>query len=62
MFVEYYERFDEFPDYLFDNTNTIDARLLQTIQDLENDLDTSEKMHKGVKELLQRLPGRPGTL
>ena len=61
MFVEYFDRFSEFPSYLFDNNSAIDPQLLETIQDLEKDLDTSEKMHKGITELLSRLPGRPAS-
>ncbi len=56
VFEEYFERFEEFPSYLFDNTNTIDARLSETIEDLANDPETSKAMHKGIATLMQRLP------
>lgn len=55
-FQEYFERFEEFPSYLFDNTERIDSRLFQTIQDLTNDPETSKLMHKGIAALMQRLP------
>jgi len=55
-FQEYFERFEEFPSYLFDNTSVIDSRLFQTIQDLTNDPETSKLMHKGIASLMQRLP------
>ena len=54
-FQEYFERFEEFPSYLFDNTETIDGRLLETIQDLSKDPATSSKMQKGITLLMQRL-------
>lgn len=56
VFVEYFERFEEFPSYLFDNTNGIDSRLEETIKDLQNDPETSKTMHKGIATLMQRLP------
>lgn len=56
VFVEYFERFEEFPAYLFDNTNGIDERLAETIRDLESDPETSKTMHKGIQVLMQRLP------
>jgi hypothetical protein len=55
-FQEYFERFAEFPSYLFDNSEKIDNLLLQTIQDLEKDPDTSAVMQKGIVALLNRLP------
>jgi hypothetical protein len=54
-FLEYFERFEEFPSYLFDNSETIDSRLLQTIQELSSDPSTSNKMQKGITILMQRL-------
>jgi oligoendopeptidase F len=57
-FQEYFERFEEFPSYLFDNEREIAAMLLETIQDIENDPATSKAMHAGVAALLNRLPSR----
>ena len=56
VFAEYFEQFEEFPSYLFDNTNGIDSRLQETIADLQNDPETSKTMHKGIAALMQRLP------
>ncbi len=56
VFEEYFERFEEFPSYLFDNTNGIDSRLSETIQDLQSDPETSKTMLKGIATLMQRLP------
>src|SRR3989344_1994753 len=56
VFVEYFERFEEFPSYLFDNTNGIDERLSETIRDLQSDPETSKTMLKGIEILMQRLP------
>ena len=56
MFEDYFEMFEEFPSYLFDNSNGIDRLLSETIQDIENDPSTSEKMRKGITVLLQRIP------
>ena len=55
VFEEYFERFEELPSYLFDNENGIDSRLSETIQDLQNDPETSKAMHKGIAILMQRL-------
>ena len=55
-FKDYFERFEEFPSYLFDNTHAIDALLFKTIKDLENDPETSKAMRKGIEVLMQRLP------
>ncbi len=62
VFEEYFERFEEFPSYLFDNENGIDARLYQTIQDLQSDPETTKTMHKGIEVLLNRLPAPPETV
>jgi len=62
MFKEYFERFEEFPSYLFDNKEKINELLLQTIQDIKNDSETPEKMQKGIALLLERLPGVPETM
>jgi hypothetical protein len=55
-FKEYFERFEEFPSYLFDNTERIDGRLSDTIRDLANDPETSKTMHRGIAALMLRLP------
>ena len=59
VFQEYFEMFEEFPSYLFDNSGGIDARLSETIQDLTNDPETTEKMRKGITALMHRLPSSP---
>ena len=56
VFVEYFERFEEFPSYLFDNENGTDSRLQETINDLQNDPEISKTMRKGIETLMQRLP------
>jgi hypothetical protein len=56
IFKEYFERFEEFPSYLFDNSDTIDSRLVETMEDLKNDPETTKTMHEGIAALLQRLP------
>ena len=55
-FIEYFERFNEFPSYLFDNNATVDGRLLKTIQDLLKDEEITQEMHKGIIALIERLP------
>ena len=55
VFEEYFERFEEFPSYLFDNENGTDTRLSQTIRDLESDPGISDKMRKGIALLMARL-------
>jgi len=55
-FVDYFERFAEFPSYLFDNQKQIDERLLATIRDLLKDPETTKEMHKGIQALMGRLP------
>lgn len=59
VFEEYFERFEEFPSYLFDNENGIDERLYQTIRDLQSDPETTKNMQKGIEVLLNRLPAPP---
>ncbi len=54
-FVEYFERFEEFPSYLFDNEQSIDARLRGTIDELLKDPLTSKEVRKGIDTLMQRL-------
>ena len=56
VFIEYFERFEEFPAYLFDNEMKIDERLSETIQDLLKDPETTKAMHKGINTLMMRLP------
>jgi hypothetical protein len=56
IFKDYFERFEEFPSYLFDNTAKIDSRLSETIQDLTNDPETTKAMQKGIVTLMLRLP------
>ena len=58
VFEEYFEQFEEFPSYLFDNTDRIDKKLSETISDIENDPDTSARMRKGIVQMLNRLPAR----
>jgi hypothetical protein len=55
-FIEYFERFAEFPSYLFDNEAKIDKHLSETIQELRKDPDTSKPMLIGIEALLDRLP------
>lgn len=55
-FAEYFEMFNEFPSYLYDNTDRIDSMLLNTIEKLKSDPETSEKMRAGIELLLNRLP------
>lgn len=59
VFEEYFERFEEFPSYLFDNEHGIDERLYQTIQDIQGDPETTKTMLKGIDILLDRLPSPP---
>ena len=56
IFIDYFERFEEFPSYLFDNNVKIDERLSRTIQDLLSDPETPTKMRKGIEVLKSRLP------
>jgi len=55
-FIEYFERFGEFPSYLFDNEDYIDGRLKRTINDLLEDPETAKDIRTGIEKLLQRLP------
>jgi len=54
-FVEYFEMFEEFPSFLFDNLNGIDKLLSETIDDIQKDPETPQKMQKGIEALLERL-------
>ena len=56
IFIEYFERFQEFPSYFFDNERAVDARLSETIKDLSADPELDESMRRGLKLLLARLP------
>jgi hypothetical protein len=56
IFIEYFERFTEFPSYLFDNETNIDARLYKTMQDLLKDPETTKAMREGVDAVILRLP------
>lgn len=53
IFIDYFERFAEFPSYLFENDHGIDERLSHTIEDLLRDPEISKEMRSGI-ELLQR--------
>lgn len=55
-FIEYFERFQEFPSFLFDEENGIDALLSRTIRDLADDPEISPNLKKGLATLLERLP------
>jgi len=55
-FIEYFERFAEFPSYLFDNEGCVDNRLRRTIDDLLADPDTTRELRNGLDLLLRRLP------
>ncbi len=54
-FVEYFERFSEFPSYLFDNSEGIDCHLLETIHDMQADPLMTKELQGGIALLLQRL-------
>lgn len=56
IFIEYFERFQEFPSYLFDNERHMDALLYETMQDLLKDPETTKAMRDGVGALMLRLP------
>lgn len=55
-FIEYFERFNEFPSFLFDNAQNLDPRLAATMQDLSIDENSSKALLEGVKALHYRLP------
>ena len=61
IFCEYFERFGEFPSYLFDNENGMDDRLSRTIEDIKSDPETTNAMQKGITILLSRLPSQAVT-
>lgn len=62
IFIEYFERFGEFPSYLFDNEHGTDTTLARTIEDLRNDPTITDAMKKGIVNLLNRLPSREATM
>lgn len=55
-FIRYFERFGEFPSFLFDNEQSLDPRLAATMSDLSVDTDSSKTLLDGVSALLGRLP------
>lgn len=54
-FIEYFERFSEFPSYLFDLEPVIDERLLVTIDDIRSDPATARAVLEGIDALVARL-------
>ncbi len=62
VFLEYFERFGEFPSYLFDNENGIDSKLSQTIEELQKDPAATDAMKKGIASLLNRLPSQEASM
>lgn len=55
-FIEYFERFKEFPSYLFETADRVDPRLSTTIQQLQEDPTTPALMRAGLDTLVRRLP------
>lgn len=55
IFIEYFQRFAEFPSYLFDNEQQIDSRLLQTIEDIKGDPEVTKEIRLGIDALMHRL-------
>jgi hypothetical protein len=55
-FRDYFERFEEYPSFLFDNERQLDPRLAETVQYMQSHGETSEKMLQGLKLMLDRLP------
>lgn len=55
IFGDYFDRFKEFPSFLFDNEHGIDERLQRTIQDLQNDPTSTDAIKKGIARLVERL-------
>jgi len=56
VFIEYFERFEEFPSYLYDNETKMDERLFETMQDILTDPATPKSMLKGAQALMRRIP------
>jgi hypothetical protein len=59
-FIEYFNRFAEFPSYLFDNSQVVDERLQATIDDLLEDPETSRELRAGIELLMRRLETNVG--
>lgn len=55
-FCDYFERFGEFPSFLFDTDAGVDQRLLDTISDLKSDPLVSDDIKRGIARLVERLP------
>jgi len=55
-FIDYFERFNEFPSYLFDNEHKVDVRLAVTIRDISRDVNVTKVLLEGISALLLRLP------
>jgi hypothetical protein len=55
-FIDYFDRFEEFPTYLFETQSGIEERLLVTMGDILHDPESSTKMKRGIEMLLERLP------
>lgn len=55
-FIDYFERFQEFPSFLFDNEQATDPRLTVTIRDLSADESSSKALLDGIASLVRRLP------
>ena len=55
-FKKYFQQFEEFPSFLFDNSDHMDERLRLTIQDLKADPDITDGMRRGLATLMARLP------
>lgn len=56
VFFEYFERFGEFPSYLFENEGKIDSRLQRTIDDLRKDPGITKEMQKGDRSITEQTP------
>jgi hypothetical protein len=54
-FLEYFERFAEFPSYLFDNEQKIDECFLATILEIEKDPEMTKPVLQGITALRIRL-------
>lgn len=54
-FLEYFERFSEFPSFLFDNDQAIDDRFLSTIVEIEKDPEVPKPVLVGIAALRERL-------
>ncbi|MBV9159337.1 MAG: hypothetical protein JO019_01940 [Candidatus Kaiserbacteria bacterium] len=54
-FIEYFERFAEFPTYFFNNEHGLDKRLQETIDGLLSDPDTTTELRAGIDAVCKRL-------